>query len=140
MKDATPAVRARHRLHALLQNFDAALAAENDALRRRDPEGLRLTVEAKQRLAGDLEQLAPHVKAPDGSDAEARDLAQWNEIQHLLSRCALVNRTNGAAIEASRAFVNSLLDLMIGRRPVERTYTASGRMETGGSQLRYERV
>lgn len=140
MKDATPAVRARHRLHALLQDFDAALASEYDALRKRDPERLRLTVETKQRLAGDLEQLAPHVKAPSDAAADAEDLAQWDEIQRLLSRCALANRSNGAAIEASRAFVNSMLDLMTGRRPGERTYTASGRMETGGSRLRYERV
>lgn len=129
----------RHRLHALLRDFDAVLASEYEAVRQRDAVKLESAVAEKLRLAGDLERLTPQVQPPaDGSDP--RDREQWSQIQTLLGRCALANRTNGAAIDASRCFITSMLDLLSGRRPNERTYTAAGRLSRESAAVRYERV
>ena len=127
----------RHRLHALLTDFDAVLAVEYDALRRRDPERLYEAIAHKQRLTAALDGFAPsEALKPGAADTTADD--EWNAIQRLLSRCALANRTNGAAIEASRSFVTSLLDIMTGRSTSERTYTARGRISAATSRSNFE--
>ncbi len=130
----------RHRLHALLTDFDAVLAVEYDALRRREPERLYDAIAHKQRLTAALDGFSPSVEAlkPAAADTTADD--EWNAIQRLLSRCALANRTNGAAIEASRSFVTSLLDIVTGRSTTERTYTARGRISATTSRSNFERV
>ena len=139
---SAPAVRARsrHQLHALLKDFDAVLASEYEALRRRDPERLHTAVHEKQRLAGDIEALAPLLDVARAVQNDDSEQAEWVTIRNLLGRCALANRTNGAAIEASRCFVTSMLDLMSGQRAGERTYTAAGRLNSHAPRLRFERV
>ena len=129
----------RHRLHALLRDFDAALASEYEAVRQRDAVRLESAVAEKLRLAGDLERLTPQVQPP-AAESDPRDREQWSQIQALLGRCALANRTNGAAIDASRCFMTSMLDLLSGRRPNERTYTAAGRLSRESAAVRFERV
>ena len=139
---SSPAARARsrHQLQALLENFDTVLASEYEALRQRDPERLQVAVDAKQRLASAIEGLAPLLEAPGSVQGEDSEHAQWTAIRGLLGRCALANRTNGAAIEASRCFVTSMLDLLSGQRAGERTYTAAGRLHSHAPRLRFERV
>ena len=129
----------RHRLHALLTDFDAVLAVEYDALRRRQPERLADAIAQKQRLAYELDGLGPAVEdlKPGAAEPEA---SEWNEIQRLLGRCALANRTNGAAIDASRSFVTSLLDILTGRPTAGRTYTARGHLNATASGGDYTRV
>ncbi|MGE3390489.1 MAG: flagellar export chaperone FlgN [Gammaproteobacteria bacterium] len=135
MGDAQP----RHQLHALLKDFDAALASEYEAVRQRDTARLEAAVAEKLRLAGDLERLTPQVQPPTTA-GDPREREQWAQIQALLGRCALANRTNGAAIDASRSFMTSMLDLLSGRRPNERTYTAAGRLSRETAAVRFERV
>ena len=132
--------RSRHRLHALLKDFDSVLASEYEAVRLRDTERLQAAVAAKQRLASDIEQLTPEIEAPGAASQDAAEKEEWAAIQSLLGRCALANRTNGAAIDASRCFMTSMLDLLSGGRTGERTYTAAGRLSKQAPRLRVERV
>jgi flagellar biosynthesis/type III secretory pathway chaperone len=128
----------RHRFHALLTQFDAVLATEYEALRHRDSEGLEQLIATKQRLADELDGYSEHLRhwqATTSADDE-----QWVAIRNLLARCALANRTNGAAIKASQNFVTSMLDLLTGRRVGERTYTARGRLGPGVTQSTYEQI
>ncbi|MGH8597627.1 MAG: flagellar export chaperone FlgN, partial [Gammaproteobacteria bacterium] len=120
MSGTTNAAPAPYRLRALLSEFDAVLAAEYEALRERDSERLDDLVEAKHRLTDELEHFAPAVRELRTQNQEHDD---WRLVRDLLARCALANRTNGAAIDASRCFVTSMLDLLTGRHPGERTYT-----------------
>lgn len=135
---SAPAARSRHQLHALLEDFDAVLAAEYEALRLRDPDRLQTAINAKLRLATDIEALSPLLEASSAQGDSER--TEWAAIRDLLGRCALANRTNGAAIDASRCFVTSLLDLLSGQRAGERTYTAAGRLDSHAPRLRFERV
>ena len=139
---SAPAVRARsrHHLHALLKDFDAVLASEYEALSQRDSERLQTAVHAKQRLASDIEALTPLLDAANTTQGDDTEQPEWAAIRSLLGRCALANRTNGAAIDASRCFVTSMLDLMSGQRTGERTYTAAGRLNSHAPRLRFERV
>jgi flagellar biosynthesis/type III secretory pathway chaperone len=139
---SAPAVRARsrHQLHALLKDFDAVLASEYEALRHRDPERLQTAIQEKQRLASGIEALTPLLDIANAMPGDATEQPEWVAIRNLLGRCALANRTNGAAIDASRCFVTSMLDLMSGQRAGERTYTAAGRLNSHAPRLRFERV
>lgn len=138
---SSPAVRthSRHQLRALLEDFDTVLASEYEALRQRDPDRLQVAITAKQRLASDIEALSPLFSSSDLNDDD-HEQTEWAAIRGLLGRCALANRTNGAAIDASRCFVTSLLDLLSGQRASERTYTATGRLNSHAPRLRFERV
>lgn len=138
---SSPVVRARsrHQLHALLQDFDTVLASEYEALRQRDPNRLHTAINAKQRLTNDIEALA-HVFEAGSTNGDDTEQAEWAAIRGLLGRCALANRTNGAAIDASRSFVRSMLDLLSGQHTGERTYTATGRLNSHAPRLRSERV
>ncbi|MBI2802777.1 MAG: flagellar protein FlgN [Gammaproteobacteria bacterium] len=127
----------RH-LRALLTEFDAVLSAEYDALRERNADGLDAAIARKQRLAHDIEVVTTQVTPPATPDPEL--LEEWSEIRTLLGRCALANRTNGAAIDASRSFVTSMLDILTGRNVRERTYTARGRLAPAVPHATYERV
>jgi len=140
LNESAPDPQSRHRLHALLKDFDRVLASEYEAVRTRDAERLQSAVDAKQRLTSDIEKLTPQIRPPAASPHNAGEHEEWAAIQRLLGRCALANRTNGAAIDASRSFMTSLLDLLSGRRISERTYTASGRLDSQAQRLRVERV
>lgn len=134
----TPSVRTRHNLRALLNDFDAVLSAEYEALRQRDSDRIETLVATKQRLASDLDKWTPQVREWQASATAEDD--EWNTIHNLLGRCALANRTNGAAIDASRCFVTTMLDLLTGRRSTERTYTARGRLGASLAKSSYDRV
>lgn len=132
---------ARSDLRALLEDFDRALASEYEALRRRDTTSLEDAVQTKQRLVASLGALSAQCPPP-AQDAEMspEETAEWAQIRALLARCALANRTNGAAIDANRNFVTSLLDLLTGHRPGERVYDARGRLGDSGRSRAWERV
>ncbi|MCC7123178.1 MAG: flagellar protein FlgN [Gammaproteobacteria bacterium] len=132
---------ARSDLRALLEDFDRVLASEYDALRRRDTAALEDAVQTKQHLVAALGTLGGRSPLPPAdADLSPEERAEWGQIRALLARCALANRTNGAAIDASRNFVTSLIDLMTGRRPGERVYDARGRLGDGERSRAWERV
>lgn len=136
-----PSRDARSTLRALLEDFDRVLASEYEALRRRDTAALEDAVQLKQQLVSSIAALSQECPVP-ARDAELslEDSQEWAQIRALLARCALANRTNGAAIDASRNFVTSLLDLVTGRRPGERVYDARGRLGDNGRSRAWERV
>lgn len=138
---SAPTAAARGELRALLEDFDRVLSQEYEALRRRDTAALEDAVQTKQQLMTTLGQLEQQCPLP-AADARLapEETAEWAQIRALLARCALANRTNGAAIDASRNFVTSLLDLLTGRRPGERVYDARGRLGDGGRSRAWERV
>ena len=127
------------RLRALLTDFDAVLSAEYEALRQRDADSLDAAVASKQRLAREIEVLTAHVTPPPAT-VDLALLDEWSAIRALLSRCALANRTNGAAIDASRCFITSMLDILSGSNIRERTYTARGRLAAAMPRAGYERI
>jgi flagellar biosynthesis/type III secretory pathway chaperone len=136
---------ARKSLRALLAEFDQVLASEYEALRARDTDGLENAVARKQELVGAIATAGkrcpvPPPGAPGDPAGDPEASAEWAEIRQLLARCALANRTNGAAVDASRNFVNSLLDLLTGRRPGERLYDARGRVGESGRRRTWESV
>lgn len=136
-------IDARKTLRALLADFDQVLASEYEALRQRDTDKLEAAVASKQQLVSAItatSRLCPPPPADAASDEDPTSTEDWAQIRKLLSRCALANRTNGAAIDASRSFVTSLLDLICGRRPGERLYDASGRMGDSNRSRAWERV
>lgn len=135
----------RKSLLALLQDFDRVLAHEYEALRTRDVDGLEAAVSRKQTLVGEIAETSRLCPLPaEGDDAGTTDdpsaSAEWRAIRQLLARCALANRTNGAAVDASRSFVNSLLDLVTGRQPGARLYDARGRVGDTGRRRTWESV
>lgn len=136
-----PQSETRHRVRALLQDFDAVLTAEYEALRHRDSDGLESAVQRKLELTAQLEAVASELTPPAaGTPTTATDEAEWEQFRSLLGRCALANRTNGAAIDASRNFVTSLLDVLQGRLPGERIYNARGRLGENRPLSTFERV
>ncbi len=126
-------------LRALLSRFEIVLATEYEALRTRDTEALYDVIEEKMRLAAEIEQLTPTIKIPT-PQSPAAEQAEWETIRKLLAKCELENRTNGATISANQKFATSMLDIITGRRAVERTYGASGRLSNQAARLRFERV
>lgn len=131
----------RGKLHALLEDFDRVLAHEYEALRRRDTTALEEAVQTKQQLVAALGSMGQQCPLPaTGAELAPEETAEWAQIRTLLARCALANRTNGAAIDASRNFVTSLLDLLTGRRPGERVYDARGRLGDSGRSRAWERI
>ena len=127
---APSAAGARHRLHALLGEFERVLGEEYAALRTSDPDRVQTLCATKQSLVTEIEAASRGLQSPAADEPEAQ--AEWAAIKGLLGRCAIANRTNGTAIEASRSFVSSLLDVLCGRTAGERVYQANGRL--GGTQ------
>lgn len=128
MRSTVAAAENVERLQGLLQDFEAVLAAEYEALRTRDTVRLDSIIARKDSLAAELDDIGRQLPKP-GPDRDASP--EWTEIRALILRCAQANRANGAAIEANRTFVTSLLDVLRGRSPTARTYDARGRL--GGS-------
>lgn len=118
---------ARAELEARLLELSSLLAAEYDAIRQRDTEQLT-------RIAHDKQQLVERINAAARSaDVRAlletdRDTEAGQHLHALMTHAQQANRTNGAAIESSQLFTSSLLDILRGRVPGERTYTARGRL------------
>ncbi len=126
-------------LEALLTRFEDALAREYDALRTRDAVALDDAIAAKTTLAQSLEQTARRAGLSGDHDPVPQTPA-WDAIRERLQRCQQANRRNGAAIDASRGFVNSMIDILSGSGPSERTYDARGRLDQHGTRKAYTSV
>ena len=117
---------ARAELEARLLELTSLLASEYDAIRERDTEQLARLADDKHALVARIDAAARSADVsallsdPDTSDVE--------ELRALMHRAQHANRVNGAAIESSQLFTSSLLDILRGRVPGERTYTARGRL------------
>jgi|LNFM01.1.fsa_nt_gb flagellar biosynthesis/type III secretory pathway chaperone len=134
-------VDARRHLRALLEDFDRVLAGEYEALRQRDNDSLEEAVVAKQQLVEAISTASRQCELPAASAGlNPEESEEWAQIRALLARCALANRTNGAAIDASRHFVNTLLDLLCGQTPGKGLYNARGRVGDAGRTRDWERV
>lgn len=121
---------ARETLHTLLRDFEHTLAQEYAALRTRDVAAIEAAVTHKRELTLALNEAASQcdLSALRDVSPHADEQAAWTEIRALLERCALANRTNGAAVETSKTLTNTLLDLLSGRPAGERLYNARGRV------------
>lgn len=113
-----------------LAELEALLAEEYDAIRARDLARLEMITRDKQFLVDGINLTSTAMGTTlagliSGDDSPA---ASGNRIRALLTRCQRANRTNGGAIETSHSFTTSLLDVLRGRVPGERTYTARGRL------------
>ena len=131
----TPA--ARETLQALLVDFERTLAQEYEALRTRNVEALETAVTHKRELTLAISETGSQCDlsalGTDNTDnLDGPDLAYWTEIRALVERCAVANRTNGAAVKTGRTFTNALLDLISGRPAGESLYDARGRVGQGG--------
>jgi len=117
----------RAELEARLLELKSLLETEYDAIRERDTEII-------VRIADEKQTLVERINAAMliNSDAlqtliDNPDSAGQN-ILSLLADCQQANQVNGAAIESSQSFTASLLDILRGRLPGNRTYTARGRL------------
>lgn len=113
-------------LEARLLELTSLLAAEYDAIRERNTDVLARIADDKQTLVARIDAAARNADIsslladPDARGAE--------ELRALMRGAQHANRVNGAAIESSQLFTSSLLDILRGRVPGERTYTARGRL------------
>lgn len=120
---------ARAELEARLLELTSLLEAEYDAIRERDTGELARIADAKQSL---VERINAAAGAADVTTLLDERNPAGEHLHTLMVRCAQANRINGAAIESSQSFTTSLLDILRGRVPGERTYTSRGRL---GAQI-----
>ncbi len=129
---------ARAELEARLLELTSLLAVEYDAIRQRDTEQLTRIADDKQQLVERINaaSLSADVRALlDDPDTEA-----GRHLLALMTNAQQANRTNGAAIESSQLFTSSLLDILRGRVPGERTYTSRGRLGVQAETMTLVRV
>ncbi len=130
---------ARAELEARLLELSSLLAVEYDAIRQRDTDQLT-------RLALDKQQLVERINAASrNTDVRAlledeQDPEAGQHLLALMTHAQQANRTNGAAIESSQLFTSSLLDILRGRVPGERTYTSRGRLGVQAETMTLVRV
>ncbi|MFT4561035.1 MAG: flagellar biosynthesis/type III secretory pathway chaperone [Gammaproteobacteria bacterium] len=111
-----------------LKRLESLLEKEFAALKNREREKIHVLSEAKQTLVDEIN--ASFNQHGDVIEQCINDKAssKGRELQELIRVCAKSNKTNGCAIESSQTFTTALLDVLRGRIPGERTYTASGRL------------
>jgi flagellar biosynthesis/type III secretory pathway chaperone len=112
-------------LEAHLRDLVELLQTEYNAIRERDSGGIAMLSDAKQELVDSINALVTTTDANDLLTAVAADGA--SDIIALLEQCRHANRVNGAAIETSQTFAAAMLDILRGRSPGQRIYTARGR-------------
>jgi flagellar biosynthesis/type III secretory pathway chaperone len=129
-------------LLGLLGDLESLLDREYDAIRQRDLAQLDKLTEDKQTLVDDINRTAAAMgdTLQDLLGDSPSPTTSGNEIRAAIARCAQANKTNGCAIESSQSFTSSLLDVLRGRAPSERTYTASGRLGTSRGASAFVRV
>ncbi|MFT4585696.1 MAG: flagellar biosynthesis/type III secretory pathway chaperone [Gammaproteobacteria bacterium] len=111
-----------------LTRLELLLQEEFAALRDRKSETIQSLSEVKQALVDEIN--ASFIQHGDEIEQCINDKAsiKSGELQKLIRSCAKLNTTNGCAIESSQSFTTALLDVLRGRIPGERTYTANGRL------------
>ena len=128
----------RAELEAHLLELTSLLAAEYDAIRARDTEQLTRLARDKQLL---VETIDATSRSADISALLADpDAHAARHLQTLMSRVQQANRVNGAAIDSCQVFTISLLDILRGRVPGERTYTSRGRLGAEAETMTLVRI
>ncbi len=127
-------------LIAQLGELETVLEREYNAIRERDIAAVESLTLEKQDFVDDLNRTA----AAMGGALEAilADDASLpaNKIRTAIAACAKANKTNGCAIESSQSFTTSLLDVLRGKLPGGRTYTARGRLGSDAASSAFGRV
>ena len=119
---------ARKALLALLVDFSRLLIEEYEALLGRQAGIIEACARRKQDLTAAIEVAARDCDfAGRKHDTSPEARQEWSRIEAMLNDCAIANRKNGAAVQASRQVVGALLDIMRGKVPGERLYDARGR-------------
>jgi flagellar biosynthesis/type III secretory pathway chaperone len=101
----------------LLEQLNATLAAERDAITKREIDALTTHGEAKLAAIGTLTALEERRKALGASRATpetAREQTRVDELKRLTRICSEMNGANEALLRAERRFVDSLLNLLRG--------------------------
>ncbi len=129
-------------LVGLLADLESLLDREYDAIRQRDLAQLDTLTGDKQALVDDINRAAAAMEESlkDLLGDNPSPSTSGHEIRAAIARCAQANKTNGCAIESSQSFTSSLLDILRGRAPGERTYTARGRLGTTRRASAFVRV
>ncbi|HEU4618210.1 MAG TPA: flagellar export chaperone FlgN [Gammaproteobacteria bacterium] len=105
----------------IVVELEEVLAAEADALRRRDPAALLSAVEAKRRCLREADRcMAASARTP-AAPGEAQ-----TELMARLARCRTLNEAAGAAVAALQAHTEASLALL-GLSPGAGAYGPSGR-------------
>ncbi len=142
-------VRAASKDHALreqlltqLGELETLLGREYDAIRAHDLSSMGSITRAKQTLVDDINDTATAMGSAlaDLISGNCATSISGMEIRTLITRCQQANSTNGGAIESSQSFTTSLLDILCGRIPGERTYTAGGRLDASCGSSAFVRV
>lgn len=126
-------------LIAQLHELEVVLEHEYNAIRERDLVQVELLTKEKQGFVDNLNRTAAAMgNALDDLLTDEVSLTAI-KIRTSISACAKANKTNGCAIESSQSFTTSLLDVLRGKLPGERTYTARGRLgaDAGSSAFGY---
>lgn len=101
----------------LLEQLNATLAAEKDAISARDIESLRSNGEAKRQAIESislLEQRRRELTAARSIPETEREQARVGDVRRLTRLCSEQNSGNDALLRAERRFVDSLLNLLRG--------------------------
>jgi flagellar biosynthesis/type III secretory pathway chaperone len=129
-------------LLALLGELESLLDREYDVIRTREIAQLDTLTNDKQALVDDIKRTAAAMGdgLKDLLGDDRASVTYGRAIRSAIARCAKANKTNGCAIESSQSFTSSLLDVLRGRAPGERTYTARGRLGASRSASAFVRV
>ena len=123
-----------------LGELEAVLEREYNAIRQRDIVAVESLTQEKQGFVDELNRTAAAMgEALETLLAEDSSLTA-NKIRTAIAACAKANKTNGCAIESSQSFTASLLDVLLGKLPGGRTYTARGRLGTDAGSSAFGRV
>ena len=134
--------RDAERLITQLRELDRLLGEEYAAIRKRDTGQLEALTQEKEALVIEIDNTV--ARMGDGLNAligkSARPSPAGITVRKLIASCQRANKTNGGALETSQSFTNSLLDLLRGQTPGQRTYTADGRLGAGSSSSAVVRI
>ena len=119
-------------LNAMLESLSQLLNDEYGAIKAGDIENLELLLEQKDELLKNIEGISKRVEpslavlqnVDDQNDDDLPEYVQQT-IENLVS-CQTQNRINGSSIEANRRFSDSLLTVLTGREPEQKTYASNG--------------
>jgi flagellar biosynthesis protein FlgN len=137
----------------LLQQLEATMLEEAEALAHRNPDVVHQVVQRKAALVIELETVTKQQKQwvetaqlpfnPAGlatflvaCSAEFGVYEQWAQVRTIGRRCDQLNRANARLIEQDRKRVASLLRILKGDDATSATYTPQGRAKSVNSRSR----
>ncbi len=116
------------RLIARLGELESLLDREYQAIRQRDLVELDSLARDKQTHVDGINLIVANLGGTFETLFSDKSSIAGNQLRTLITRCGQANKTNGCAIESVQSFTTALLDVLHGRIPGERTYTAYGRL------------